>query len=146
MDHTVLTCSRRLIENNVTIIVGPMPAFAGFLRLHVAGSATFKSLRSRILRVTGSSGHTGSSRGITDQSNRRPKVEDRTFAALPQARFYHELKKVAVPGLVRTKVSVSRAEDEYSSPQGYNGVHGVWRSVEVVQESRSRSSETATLV
>ncbi|KAK3317337.1 hypothetical protein B0T19DRAFT_405038 [Cercophora scortea] len=46
-------------ENNVAIIVGSMPAFASFMRVHVAQSASFQSLRSKF--IGGSGGSSGKS-------------------------------------------------------------------------------------
>lgn len=58
-DPQAETQVHRLIEVNIAIIVGCMPAFAQIVSSHVIGSSFFRSLRTRLL---GSSDGRGSSR------------------------------------------------------------------------------------
>ncbi|KAK3689097.1 hypothetical protein B0T22DRAFT_377891 [Podospora appendiculata] len=82
-------------ENNVAIIVGSMPAFASFMRVHVAQSASFQSLRSKFVGSRGgSSGKSGYSSSEGGGGGRPLPGDPRgTFGSPMQARKpgYYEL-------------------------------------------------------
>lgn len=40
-----------MLENNIALVVGCMPALAAFIRLHNSGGSFFKSMRSKVLGV-----------------------------------------------------------------------------------------------
>ena len=79
----------------MTIIVGCMPAFAQLMKLHVGGSAFFKSLHSRLLGLTrrsgsGSNPNSGGGDGSRGSSN-RIKVATIGSGEPRRRRSYYEL-------------------------------------------------------
>ncbi|KAJ3579985.1 hypothetical protein NPX13_g576 [Xylaria arbuscula] len=89
-----------LVETNVAIIVSCMPAFAQMLKVHVTGSAAFKSFRTLLLG--GSSNNTGadSEDGVKD------RTQLVTFGAnqTPRWRRYQELSDTAILNTQTTAV------------------------------------------
>ncbi|KAI0398836.1 hypothetical protein F4802DRAFT_611348 [Xylaria palmicola] len=84
-----------LIETNIAIIVGCMPAFAHVANKKMIGSNFFRTLRSRLLGSPGQSGRSGQSKsggtgGSADQANRAVLV---TFGSnqAPRRKDYYEL-------------------------------------------------------
>jgi len=49
-----------MVENNVAIIVGSMPAVASFMRVYVSESTIYKTVRSKIRRTNGDHSGKGS--------------------------------------------------------------------------------------
>lgn len=73
----------RIIENNVAIIVGSLPAFAGFMRKYVAQSSVYKSLRSMLF-----------SSSLDSKDDRQQKDSIKTFGGSGKQRkklSYYEL-------------------------------------------------------
>ncbi|KAI0868548.1 hypothetical protein GGS24DRAFT_207496 [Hypoxylon argillaceum] len=81
-----------LIETNIAIIVGCMPAFAHVANNKMTGSSFFRTLRSRLLGKSGKSGHSKSdgSGSSGDKANRPALV---TFGSnqTPRRKKYFEL-------------------------------------------------------
>lgn len=117
-----LTCS--LVETNVAIIVGCMPAFAQLLKVHIGGSPAFKSLRSRLF---GSGSHPSE----TWSKEERPKLA--TFGATPQngRRAYRELTDTV---LLNSQATV--IDNAPAAP-----ANGIIRSVGISQQFRYDSSD-----
>ncbi|KJZ77354.1 hypothetical protein HIM_03078 [Hirsutella minnesotensis 3608] len=94
-----LTSMCSLIETNVAIVVGCMPACAHLLTPPKGGSTFFKSLRSRLL---GSSGR-GVSSKQSESSEKAPKLG--TFGATqdPRRMKYYELTDTALLGTQTTR-------------------------------------------
>ncbi|KAI1074415.1 hypothetical protein F5B20DRAFT_563668 [Whalleya microplaca] len=82
-----------LVETNVAIIVSCMPALAQLLKLHFGASTFFKSLRSRLLGLTGGSDKSPSADGSTED---RPKLATFGAAQSPRRRNYYELTDTAL--------------------------------------------------
>ncbi|KAI0891048.1 hypothetical protein F4806DRAFT_484457 [Annulohypoxylon nitens] len=75
-----------IVENNVAIIVGSLPAFSNFLRIHISQSTFYKSLQSKLSSRSG--GHISD----TEQGGSWPKRTAWTYGS-PQSRKpqYQEL-------------------------------------------------------
>lgn len=125
--QVILTTSS-LVENNVAIIVGSMPAFASFLRIYVSGSSFFKTLRSKL--TPGSS--KGESALDSNDLPLPPKLG--TFGSShPKKAPYHELSE---PGYLESQITATG-----NTANGGNlGNNGVYRSFQLVQTGQSHYS------
>ncbi|CAJ2508297.1 Uu.00g094830.m01.CDS01 [Anthostomella pinea] len=117
-----------IVENNVAIIVGSLPAFANFLRLHVSETAFYKSLRSRL--------GSGSKGQISDfkQKDSWQKRTLRTFGS-PQKHHprYHELSDSVI------HMSQVTVPEEAFVPRRESD-QGIYRTVGFSQEEHTRQS------
>lgn len=134
--------------------MGAMPTFAAFLRAHVAESSFFNSLRLRILSL-GSGGSKGKSSGEFTarhhcQSNEhivpQPNFHQPSFGPMPQERPFYELREDLY---TNPRVAINASDGCHGYPAaahlqngGEQGEKGVWRSIEVVQESHPQSGST----
>ncbi|KAM4066412.1 hypothetical protein HRG_000516 [Hirsutella rhossiliensis] len=123
-----------LIENNVAIVVGAMPAFASFLRIHVSDLVLFRSLRSK-LRPNGNSGFSPSNSKASS-----PKKELATIGSPPRQRLYYELSETA---LVKSQTTVCSRGHGDGFPESQVGKFGILRSTEVTQKSRPQSDSSS---
>ncbi|KAI1330303.1 hypothetical protein F5Y16DRAFT_34350 [Xylariaceae sp. FL0255] len=115
-----------MTEHNVALIVGSMPAFAGFITLHIAGS--FKSLRSKLLGQDSSSGDPSKSwtplEGAESNEHRKPRanayyynIDDTTWNTqttivnAPQSR---PALQEGSPGILKTTDFSNEASDANS--------------------------------
>lgn len=110
-----------LIENNVAIIVGSMPAFASFLRNYGPDLSFFRSLRSRLMG--------GSSKGASSFGSSRPlppKPSD--FDSSPPSKEgpYYELSDA---GFLESQITATQDIQNGVKP----GNDGIYRSVELMQ-------------
>jgi len=114
-----------IIENNVALIVSSSPAFATFMRVHVSESAIFKSLRSRISRISNSyaSGRSSASR-VRSFIDPKPEL----FAHQSPPGPYNELTDLA-------KLSTTDASDLTIGLR--KGDVGIVRNVQIDQVSQS---------
>jgi hypothetical protein len=125
-----------MLENNIALVVGCMPAFAAFIRLHHSGSTFFKSLRSKVF----GDWSTG--------KNSTPKVSSHTAEVLrghgfksddqsnrPVHTYYYELNEAA-PIM---QVGVYAREHE-SNSQHRENQQAIFKSINISQESHSRSA------
>lgn len=114
-----------LIENNVAIIVGSMPAFASFLRAYGPDLSFFKSLRTRLLR--------GNSKGDLSFGSTQPLPQKpREFDSSPPSKDgpYYELSE---PGFLESQVTTAH-DTENKAKHGHDGIY---RSVELTQKQDS---------
>lgn len=99
----------RLIETNIAIIVGCMPAFAQVVTVHILGSQFFKSMHTRLL---GSSGRRGKSSKTRVASNEQlPEIV--TFGANQGRRKYNEPWELTDTALLRTNATVMGDEEDF---------------------------------
>ncbi|KAI1098021.1 hypothetical protein F4804DRAFT_325899 [Jackrogersella minutella] len=120
-----------LVETNVAIIVGCMPAFAQLWKLHISKSAFFLSLRSQLLNFTGGSSNSTPGDGFEED---RPKIVTFGSAETPRRRDYYELTDTAI---LRSQVTVlDDSPDHAASP-----TNGIVRSVAISQHFEPDSTE-----
>ncbi|KAI5866711.1 hypothetical protein GGS23DRAFT_615277 [Durotheca rogersii] len=95
-----ITSMTSLIETNIALIVGCMPAFAHFATVTIGRSAFLRSLRSRLLGSRGRSAESGSGGGGSGGQAKPPTLV--TFGAnqTPRRKNYLELSDTA---LLRTQ-------------------------------------------
>ncbi|KAI1177089.1 hypothetical protein F4777DRAFT_543702 [Nemania sp. FL0916] len=120
-----------IVENNVAITVGSLPAFSHFLRIYVADSVLYKRLRSKIstTRIRSGSSKSGSS---------SPKPAIWTFGQGKRPREFHELTDSAI---LNTDVTATR--DVAGTNDSCEG--GITYTVGLAQVGeRSQSSERLT--
>lgn len=127
----------RIIENNVAIIIGAMPAFASLLRRHFGNSHIFTQLRHGIRRGSGSVSSwwkEGSSRTSLSSND---STKEKNAAEKSPSRSPDDYAEAFEGGAER------------SQPVAYGGIStrknseaGIMRSVKIVQQSQSRDAST----
>ncbi|KAI3317204.1 hypothetical protein HD806DRAFT_551018 [Xylariaceae sp. AK1471] len=90
-----ITSLTSLIEVNIAIIVGCMPAFASFATNTIGGSTFFKSLRSRLLGSRGQSSKSKSS-GSSGDHVKSPRLATFGSNQTPRRKKYYELNESAL--------------------------------------------------
>ncbi|KAK0616094.1 hypothetical protein B0T17DRAFT_540195 [Bombardia bombarda] len=126
-------------ENNVAIVVGSMPAFANFMRLHVAELPTIRSLRSKLW-----SGSSNDKSGFGSSGEVANPVA--TFGS-PQPRkpaAYYELTESAI---MRSQFTTVHEEGVVQKSTGQNGNesgNGIVRTMDIFQQSRRRDEPQST--
>ncbi|KAI5919908.1 hypothetical protein F4810DRAFT_465254 [Camillea tinctor] len=91
-----ITSMTSLIETNIAIIVGCMPAFAQFTTTTISRSAFFKSLRSRLLGSRGQSGKSKSSSKGSGSQAKTPTLVTFGGNQTPRRKNYLELSDTAL--------------------------------------------------
>ncbi|KAF3762949.1 hypothetical protein M406DRAFT_357647, partial [Cryphonectria parasitica EP155] len=136
-----------IVEDFVTLIVGCMPAFATFLRLHVANSTFYKKLRTHFtnyedrdtntksgepsykkkIETVGGGGKKGRAQGI-----------DQTIAegGFPLGTSYYELRDTSL--LTQTQATIQSPANPNNWQEG-QGPNGITRMLEVDQSYDARS-------
>ena len=121
----------RVVENNVAIIVGSMPAFAKFLRLYVAEFSVIRSLRTKLSRAFSS--------GNSPNSSRLPSAGPIGTIGSPNEpkkapRPYYEMSDLQP---TRTQITVDGDAPHGSSSATINqGGGGITKTIDVVQHSQ----------
>lgn len=123
-----LSINASLIETNIAIIVGCVPAFAHFAGKAIWGSTFFKSLRSRFLGSRGQSGKSMS--GVS--SKHKPKTPELvTFGNLqgPKRKNYTELSDTALLNTEGNTIPGDHAEEHEMRSMPYNSYNERYQGV-----------------
>lgn len=115
-------CDLSLIETNIAIIVGCMPALPQFATVTIGGSAFFKSLRSWLLRSSRQSAKSKSG-GNGDMGDQGKMPSLVTFGAkqMPRRNNYFELTDT-VPSQSNTMLKAP-AEDQHEMHSKPSSTH-----------------------
>ncbi|KAI1145021.1 hypothetical protein F4825DRAFT_277859 [Nemania diffusa] len=121
-----------MTEHNVAIIVGSMPAFAGFIKLHIAGS--FQSLMSRLRGPDSSANKSVTSWSKLSGSSKNIKNAERRAAPRAQA-YYYELDD----SLLSTQTTVMNGPHDKAILQDRE--HGIVKTVDFSHECARDSTD-----
>lgn len=100
-----------IVENNVAIIVGSLPAFANFLRIYVHDTALVRSLRSKL------SSRSGDSKGSTRRSSGGGEKLKRWTVGSSQPRARRDRFQDLDESAIILKSNDSISEDAPTSPR-----------------------------
>ncbi|KAI0003883.1 hypothetical protein F4779DRAFT_630576 [Xylariaceae sp. FL0662B] len=117
-----------VVENSMAIVVGSMPAFANFVRLHVAELWPIRSLRSKF-----HSSRTGYSYG-SSAAGAAP-LPNGTFGSPPRKppHHYYELTDTT---LMQTQVTAPDEEIHHTADAENQRQAGIMRTVDISRQSR----------
>ncbi|KAI1874498.1 hypothetical protein JX265_004706 [Neoarthrinium moseri] len=127
-----------IIEHNVAVMVGSMPAFAGMIKAHVSGS--FASLRSRMYGRSSGVGHSG--KGSLPASSKSPSSfgSGTPYGAPKSHAYYYELSE-----------SITHPSPIYVGSTSCNELlprdeeQGIFRSTNFEQQSLHKSSDRCSI-
>lgn len=124
-----------MLENSIALVVGCMPAFAAFIRIHNPSSTFFKSLRSKVFRDR-NNGKNGTPKATTIAAQLSPaqgfKSDDQVIR--PVHMYHYELNDNAPI----THVDIAASEPRSNSYLADNQ-QAIFKMISLSQASHARS-------